>query len=49
MVLSRFYAPVQGNARARRQDLVAWGAREGEGLVRGNRIFGEETRKGDNI
>jgi hypothetical protein len=26
LVLQRLYAPVQGNARARKQDWVGWGA-----------------------
>jgi hypothetical protein len=40
-----FYAPVQGNAWARKWELI-WGAGGGE---RGERIFGRETRKADNI
>ena len=30
LVLQRLYAPVQGNARARNQEWVGWGARRGE-------------------
>jgi hypothetical protein len=29
LVLGRFYAPVQGNARARKQEWVGWGAAQG--------------------
>jgi hypothetical protein len=32
LVLRRSYAPVQGNARARKQEWVGWGAGQGEGL-----------------
>ena len=32
LVLHRSYAPVQGNARARKQEWVGWGARLGEGM-----------------
>jgi hypothetical protein len=32
LVLGRFYAPVQGNARARKQEWVSWGAGSGEGI-----------------
>ena len=28
----RLYAPVQGNARARKQEWVGWGAGQGEGI-----------------
>ena len=31
-VLQRLYAPVQGNARARKQEWVGWGAGRGEGI-----------------
>ena len=41
LVLRRSYAPVQGNARARKQEWVGWGAVLGEGIV----SFTEETRK----
>ena len=30
LVLRRLYAPVQGNARARKKKWVGWGARRGE-------------------
>ena len=44
MVLQRLYAPVQGNARARKWEWVGWGVGQVEiGLFRG------EIRKGDNI
>ena len=33
LVLQRVYAPVQGNARARKQEWVGWGAGHGEGIV----------------
>jgi hypothetical protein len=38
LVLQRSYAPVQGNARARKQEWVGWGAGRGEGIgdFRGN-------------
>jgi hypothetical protein len=39
LVLRRLYTPVQGNARARKQEWVGWGAGQGEGigyLWRGN-------------
>jgi hypothetical protein len=32
LVLCRSYAPVQGNARARKQEWVGWGAGQGEGI-----------------
>ena len=32
LVLQRLYAPVQGNARARKQEWVGWGAGQGEGI-----------------
>ena len=32
LVLQRLYAPGQGNARARKQDWVGWGAGQGEGI-----------------
>jgi hypothetical protein len=32
LVLRRLYAPVQGNARARKQEWVGWGAGWGEGI-----------------
>jgi hypothetical protein len=32
LVLRILYAPVQGIARARKQDWVGWGAEQGEGL-----------------
>jgi hypothetical protein len=32
LVLRRSYAPVQGNARARKQEWVGWGAGQGEGI-----------------
>jgi hypothetical protein len=32
VVLQRSYAPVQGNARARKQEWVGWGARRGEAI-----------------
>jgi hypothetical protein len=32
LVLQRSYAPVQGNARARKQQWVGWGAGQGEGI-----------------
>ena len=31
-VLQRSYAPVQGNARTRKQEWVGWEARQGEGI-----------------
>jgi hypothetical protein len=31
LVLQRLYAPVQGNAKARKQEWVGWGAGQGEG------------------
>jgi hypothetical protein len=34
LVLRRLYAPVQGNARARKQEWVGWG--EGQGEVIGD-------------
>jgi hypothetical protein len=45
LVLQRFYAPVQGNARARKQEWVGWVAGQGEGIM----DFEMETRKGDRI
>jgi hypothetical protein len=33
LVLRRSYAPVQGNARARKQEWVLWGAGQGVGWV----------------
>jgi hypothetical protein len=33
LVLQRSYAPVQGNARARKQEQMGWGAGQGEGIV----------------
>jgi hypothetical protein len=32
LVLRRSYAPVQGNARARKQEWVGWGSGQGEGI-----------------
>jgi hypothetical protein len=32
LVLRRSYAPVQGNARARKWEWVGWGAGQGEGI-----------------
>ena len=32
LVLQRFYAPVQGNARARKREWVGWGAWWEEGI-----------------
>ena len=32
LVLRRSYAPVQGNARARKQEWVGWGAGQEEGI-----------------
>jgi hypothetical protein len=32
LVLGRSYAPVQGNARARKQEWVGWGTEWGEGI-----------------
>ena len=32
LVLQTLYAPVQGNARARKQEWVGWGAGQGEGI-----------------
>jgi hypothetical protein len=32
LVLQRSYAPVQGNASARKWEWLAWGAGQGEGL-----------------
>ena len=32
LVLQRLYAPIQGNARARKQKWVGWGAGQGEGI-----------------
>jgi hypothetical protein len=32
LVLQRFYAPVQGNARARKQEWVGWGAGQEEDI-----------------
>jgi hypothetical protein len=32
LILRRSYAPVQGNARARKQEWVCWGAWQGEGI-----------------
>jgi hypothetical protein len=32
LVLQRLYAPVQGNARARKQEWVDWGAGPGKGI-----------------
>jgi hypothetical protein len=32
LVLWRLYAPVQGNARARKQEWVGWGAWQREGI-----------------
>jgi hypothetical protein len=32
LVLRRSYAPVQGNARTRKQEWVGWGAGTGEGV-----------------
>ena len=32
LVLHRLYAPVQGTARARKQEWVGWGAGQGEGI-----------------
>jgi hypothetical protein len=41
LVLGRLYAPVQGNARARKQEWVGWGA--GLGVVIGG--FGDSIVK----
>ena len=35
MVLRRSYAPVQGNARARKQEWVGWEAGQEEGIKEG--------------
>jgi hypothetical protein len=32
LVLRRSYAPVQGNARARKREWVVWGVGQGEGI-----------------
>ena len=32
LVLQKLYAPVQGNAMARKQEWVSWGAGRGEGI-----------------
>jgi hypothetical protein len=32
LVLGRSYTPVQGNARARKQEWVDWGGEQGEGI-----------------
>jgi hypothetical protein len=32
LVLQRSYAPVQGNARARKQEWMGWGAGRGKGM-----------------
>ena len=32
LVLRRLYAPVQGNARARKQEWVGWGTGQGDGI-----------------
>ena len=32
LVLGRLYAPVQGNARARKQEWMGWGAGEVKGI-----------------
>jgi hypothetical protein len=32
LVLLRSYAPIEGNARARKQEWVGWGAGQGEGI-----------------
>jgi hypothetical protein len=32
LVLERLYAPIQGNARARKQEWVGRGAEQGEGI-----------------
>ena len=32
LVLRRLYAPVHGNGRARKQEWVSWGERQGEGI-----------------
>jgi hypothetical protein len=32
LILQRSYAPVQGNARARKWEWVGWGAGQGEGI-----------------
>ena len=45
LVLQRLYALVQGNARARKQKWVGWGAGQGEGIG----DFWRGTRKGDSI
>ena len=45
LVLQRFYAPVQGNARSKKCEWVGW--EQVEGVEIGD--FGEETRKGDSI
>ena len=46
LVLGRYYAPVKGNARARKREWVGWEAGVG-GRKKG--ILGGETRKGFNI
>ena len=33
MDLQRLYAPVQGNARARKREWMGWGAGRGEGIA----------------
>ena len=45
LVLRRSYAPVQGNASARKQEWVGWE----QARVRVQGTFGEETREGDSI
>jgi hypothetical protein len=32
LVLQRSYAPVQGNARARKWDMMGWGAGQGDAI-----------------
>jgi hypothetical protein len=32
LVIPRFFDPVQGNARAKKQDWVGWGVGQGEGI-----------------
>jgi hypothetical protein len=32
LVLQRLYAPIQGNARARKWEWVGWGEQQGEGI-----------------
>ena len=45
MVMRRLYAPVQENARARKQEWVGWGAEQGEGIGCGAMGVGEEGER----